>query len=173
MSTQSELSRKEKLLLIRQLLIRNIFNISIILIAFLAILTVHIYNDNNMFPALKPHTLLLADRLETPVRNDVVIYSIAGKMIVGRVIALGGDEIDITQEGQLIINSIPANEEIFYATFPSQKVTNINYPHVVAEGSYFILNDYRTDTNDSREFGDIPQEDIFGPLIYAIQWFFA
>ena len=52
--------------------------------------------------------------------------------------------------------------EIIFPTFPGETLT---YPYRVAGDSVFVLGDYRTQTEDSRNFGSIPLDDVEGKVI--------
>lgn len=137
-------------------------------IAFGFILKVSIQNGNNMFPSIRDGDLLIAFQLDEPARNDVVVYNQNGITRTGRVIAIGGDTVEITEEGILLINSIQASEEIFYATYPAN-MNGIEYPYLVPEGTYFLLNDFRSDASDSRVYGGIPSDGVYGSIIFAVR----
>lgn len=121
-----------------------------------------------MFPAIRDGDLLIAFQLDEPARNDVVVYKQNGISKSGRVIAIGGETVEVTEEGILLINSVQVSEEIFYPTFPSPTQT-IKYPYIVPENSYFLLNDFRSDAGDSRSTGAVSAKDVYGSLIFAIR----
>jgi len=88
------------------------------------------------------------------------------KDLVKRVIAVEGDEITLTSEGEIFISGekisesyLPANQNIFY----------INQTVVVGEGDVFVMGDNRNNSFDSRFFGTIAEDDIFGKFV-LIYW---
>ena len=118
---------------------------------------------NEMFPAIKDGDLLIAFRLQQEyLKNDIVIYSVNGENRFGRIIAKENDVVNITGEGVLIVNGTTQSGEIMYPTYPGDL---LSYPYRVPEGHVFILGDYRTQTEDSRQIGTIPLEDLKAKVI--------
>jgi signal peptidase I len=101
-------------------------------------------------------------------RGDIVAFHspIEKKDLVKRVIAVEGDEITLTSEGEIFINGekivenyLPADQNIYY----------INQTVDVGENEVFVMGDNRNDSFDSRFFGTIPENDIFGKFV-MIYW---
>ena len=124
---------------------------------------------NEMFPAVKDGDLVLAYRLQQScTKNDVVIYQADGVTHVGRVLALAGDVVNITEDGTLLVNGTTQSGEILYPTYPAS-AAGLSYPYTVPEGSVFILADYRTNAADSRNFGAIPMRDVKGTVLALLR----
>ena len=45
----------------------------------------------------------------------------------------------------------------------------LEYPYTVPEGCVFVLGDYRTQSEDSRDFGPVPQEDVQAKVITLLR----
>lgn len=124
-------------------------------------------SGNEMFPAVKDGDLVFAYRLQSDLsKNDVVVYTAAGKRWVGRVLGREGDVITLDDSGSLLVNGTAQSGGILYPTYAKEKFT---YPYIVPEDSYFLLGDYRTQTEDSRDFGAIPGADIEGKVITILR----
>ncbi len=124
---------------------------------------------NEMFPAVKDGDLVLAYRLQQScTKNDVVVYQADGITHVGRVLALAGDVVNITEDGTLLVNGTTQSGEILYPTYPAS-AAGLSYPYTVPEGSVFILADYRTNAADSRNFGAIPMRDVKGTVLALLR----
>ena len=123
---------------------------------------------NNMHPAVNDGDLVITLKLQRPYLNAAVIYNNDGKKRAGRVVGLPGNVIDISENGELIVNGAIASEDIYYPTYQAENST-VRYPYTVEEGKAFILNDYREDTDDSRAFGAIDLSEIDGPLILSLR----
>ena len=120
-----------------------------------------------MFPTLKDGDLTLSYCLKQTFRpNDVIIYEVNGEKNFGRIIAVGGNEINIDGSGDVKINGISESGEIIY---PSYHKGDIKYPYQIPEGSVFVLGDYRTQTKDSREFGAIKESQIKGKVLTILR----
>lgn len=115
-------------------------------------------SGNAMFPAVKDGDLLFGYRLEhSYVQDDVVIYSHEGQRQVGRVAAVTGDVVNITEQGEVLVNGVNHAGDILYATEPGDTLT---YPYTVPENSVFLLGDYRTQSADSRIYGAISTDEV-------------
>ena len=159
------MNSKQKTLL--KLILRCVTTVVIFVVMFTVVLKLHYYNDNNMFPVLSRGSLLISYKLDDPLRNDIVLYKNDGTIVAGRIVALEGDEVDISENGELLINGVPVNETVFYPTvLPDGE--GISYPHKVEKDSYFILNDYRLSTNDSRMIGDVHKTDTEGAVVFFL-----
>ena len=130
------------------------------------------FRGNNMFPAVRDGDLLISFKLDPIVKEDLVLYKFTdnqGKTEtkVGRMVATEGDKIDITDNGEILINGCVPYEEVFYLTDLPES-SKISYPYTVSQGEVFILNDYRSGTtdsyNDSRSFGSIKKSDLEGKV---------
>lgn len=124
-------------------------------------------NGMEMFPSLKDGDLALGYRLEKEYHaDDVVAYEENGKTCFGRVIAEGGDEIEIDGTGDVKINGVSESGEIIY---PSQDGGKLKYPYKVPKNSLFLLGDHRGETKDSRSYGAIPEKQIKGKVITILR----
>ena len=125
--------------------------------------------DQSMMPKLAAGDLLLYYRLDrTPGDREVVVFEKEGKTYVGRVVARGGDTVEIRQDELLQINGNAIVEnEIYYTTGPYEG--GISYPVTLAEDEIFILCDYREGAKDSRYFGPVTKKELKGTVITAIR----
>lgn len=156
----------------KRLLIYLLIKIAVILIVlwfvFAFVLGININHGNNMHPAINDGDLVVSLRLQKPYLNAVVLYRHGGETRTGRVVGLSGNVIDITENGELLINNALASEDIYYPTHKAEN-SDIQFPYTVEDGKAFILNDFREDTNDSRSFGAVDFEDIDGPLLIVLR----
>ena len=136
------------------------------LLTFVIGLTIHY--GNNMYPAIRDGDLVISYRLEKPYLNAAVLYEREGKVCAGRVIGMPGNEIDIAENGQLTVNGVVPVEEIFYATFRPEEGGQ-EFPYTVGENQVFILNDFRSDQQDSRAFGAVNMNKVQGPVLLVIR----
>ena len=132
------------------------------------VLNFHYIRGNHMYPAVRDGDLCMTFKLEQIIQNDIVEYTTpTGEKRLGRMIGLPGDKIEINEEGMMLINGYQPSEEIFYPT--SIEGAKIRFPYTVPENSYFILNDFRSDIQDSRVYGGISSQDINGKVIFVIR----
>jgi signal peptidase I len=98
-------------------------------------------------------------------RGDIVVFwypKDPTKSFIKRVIALPDEVVEI-RSGVVFIDSKPLREiyvtpEYFdYASYP---------PHKVPPDCYYVLGDHRNSSNDSRHWGAVPAENVFGKAIF-------
>lgn len=126
-------------------------------------------------------TLLDGDRLvllssavyKEPQRGDIIVASKAsfddGECIVKRVIATGGQKVDIDfKAGIVYVDDVALTEE--YTFTPTTMEEGVAFPLVVEEGKVFVLGDNRNSSKDSRnpEIGLIDERQILGKAIYLM-----
>lgn len=122
---------------------------------------------NDMFPAVKDGDLIIGYRLqEEYAKNDVVVYTLDGQQCVGRILGREGDVITLSDSGTLLVNGTVQAGEIIYPTYAKETLT---YPYRVPEGCVFILDDYRTQCTDSRDFGPVKLEDVEAKVITLLR----
>ena len=124
-------------------------------------------SDLGMFPAIEAGDLLLAYRLQKEyTKGDVVLYTVDGARYLGRITARSGDLVLLDDSGNLTVNGTTQGGEIMYPTYAKE---GIRYPLTIPQDSLFILGDYRTQTQDSRDFGPIPLKNIEGKVITIVR----
>lgn len=156
-------SRREYFSLLRRVLL----TVLIVYFLFSQIFMIMQLHGNSMFPSLKDGDLIIAFRLQREyLKNDIVVYMADGEKRVGRMIAKGGDVVDITPSGTLIVNGTVQAGEIMYPTYPEEY---LQYPYRVPEGHFFILGDYRTQTKDSRHLGPVPENKVKAKVITLLR----
>ena len=125
-----------------------------------------VYNDD-MFPKMVPSDLLMYYRLDRDFYvGDVVVVGKDDADYALRIVAGGGDEVDISKEGQLIVNgSYQAETNIFYPTGEYEETTiDVKFPIKLKENEVFALGDMRRGAKDSRYFGPVERDEIKGKV---------
>ena len=120
-----------------------------------------------MFPAIEDGDLVLAYRLHQEYeKGDVVASTRGGETLLGRIVARETDVVNMNDSGTLQINGTNQGGEIMYPTYAKP---GTEYPFRVPEDTLYLLGDYRTQTEDSRDFGPIPLDDIQGKVITIVR----
>jgi signal peptidase I len=126
-------------------------------------------SGETMYPRLRDGDLILYYRLEQDYQiGDVVVFERRSYPRVARIVAQGGDVVDLNADGQLVVNGNIQDEEIFYPTEADQD-GEVTFPYTVEADSYFVLCDYRIASVDSRSYGTIPQSDLDGKVITLLR----
>lgn len=163
-------SRRNRLLDLRELRMLLLRLFLLLVVGWLLATQVFLFTQvqgNSMFPALKDGDLAIGFRLQQLYqKGDVVVYELDGRLRVGRVAARPGDFVTIQEDGSLLVNGTVQSGEILYPTYPKDTLT---YPYQVPEDSLFILGDYRTQSEDSRDFGSVPLENVKAKVITILR----
>ena len=125
--------------------------------------------NNDMSQNIKAKDMLIYYRLEKDFRSqDVAVLSKNNTTYVGRIVATEGDSVDITDDGQLIINGNMVSEPDIHASTPRFDEF-LSYPVTLGENEYFILADSRGGAEDSRYYGCVNYSEILGKVIMIIR----
>lgn len=138
-------------------ILRMIIFLVIFVLIILHFISFKFVEGNGMFPSLCDSDLVMCFEKQEYQKNDIVFYTVNGEEYVGRVVAKGGDYIDYTESGNIIVNGTVQNGEI---VFPTYKPEDWTETLVIPINYVYILGDYRTQTNDSRNFGCIALDDV-------------
>lgn len=101
-------------------------------------------------------------------KGDIIACRYEDDILVKRVIATGGDLVDIEADGTVIVNGSPLEEP--YLTEKSIGSCSIPLPCRVPEGESFVMGDHRTVSIDSRNeaIGCIDDNEMIGKVIFRI-----
>lgn len=125
--------------------------------------------NGDMTPNFKSGDLLMYYQLNRDfVAQDVVVLKKNDTTYIGRVVAKGGDTVNITDKGGLVINGNTMIEtNIYNGTVRYEGF--VNYPVTLKDGEYFVLNDIRSSGEDSRYYGPVSESEILGKVITAVR----
>jgi signal peptidase I len=124
----------------------------------------------SMMPSLDDQERIFVNkfvyRLEPIQRGDIVVFRYPrdpSKSFIKRVIGLAGDHIRI-EAGRVFVNGQALEEDYVPRAYADQR----SYKElVVPSDSYFLLGDHRGMSNDSRDFGAVSQNYIYGKAVFG------
>ena len=121
-----------------------------------------IYYNNNMFPSIRDGDLCFIEKYDKHTHiDDIVLYN----NTLYRVIARENQEVTITEKGILAVDG----QQVLSVTNSLLQRGDITYPIKLKQGELFVLNDYREEISDSREFNTIQEKDITGKIFFLIR----
>ena len=138
-----------------------------ILISMLVMPVLQITGES-MTPAMTNNEIVVALRGSSFEKGDIIAFYYNNKILVKRVIAQAGEWVDITKEGNVLVNG-----EIIEEPYVHNKAfgeCDIELPYQVPEDRVFVMGDDRDVSIDSRNtsIGPIAKEQIVGRIIYRI-----
>lgn len=127
---------------------------------------VYVNHSNSAYPMLKDGDLCITYKLANLIAGDEIAYVRDGKIKFGRIVAMPGDKVDIS-ENTITVNGVGVFEDTVYPT--TAEGSSITYPYIVSADTVFVLNDYRDDITDSRTYGGIPLSDTKGKVVLVLR----
>ena len=112
--------------------------------------------------------------IHPPERGEVIVFRSPPNRtrdFVKRVVGVPGEVVEL-RDGKVYINGERLPEPYLDPqeasnTFPSARSQKSLW--TVGEKEYFVLGDNRGNSNDSREFGSFPEEDVLGK-VWFVYW---
>ena len=159
----------------------DIFAVAMVIILVVTTFCIRVINvsGSSMEPTLhEADRLVLSSFNYTPERGDIIVSSQPNskeRLLIKRIIAVEGDEIDIDwRTGTVYLNGEVLNEE--YITDPHFNTYSDcmdKFPMTIPEGYSFVMGDNRLVSWDSRyeEVGLIRNDYIMGSVIFRLNDF--
>jgi signal peptidase I len=105
-------------------------------------------------------------RFEPIQRGDVVVFWYPldrSKSFIKRVVALAGELVEM-RDGRVYVNGQLLPEQFV----PKEYMDGSSFgPYTIPDDQYFVMGDHRSSSNDSRVFGPVPREAIYGKAVFA------
>jgi signal peptidase I len=153
---------------LRDLLLKVVAIAVIIVLIFTLIYGLHRTKDPAMVPAIGGSDLVIFYRLDKDYKaEDVLLLTFQGERQVRRVIAIEGDEVNITEDGLVVNGALQQEPNIYQKTERYQG--GVDFPLILGEGEVFVLGDAREGATDSRVYGGVNVKDTHGTVIAVIR----
>jgi signal peptidase I len=147
----------------------------IIALSLVAFIIVFLYTPvkvegTSMMPSLADQEHIFINkfvyRIEPIQRGDIIVFRYPldpSKSFIKRVIGVAGDRVRI-DDGRVYLNGQLVAEDYVPKAYEDDR----SYPEVVVPpDSYFVLGDHRSLSNDSRDFGPVASNFIFGKAVFG------
>ena len=101
-------------------------------------------------------------------RGDILAFYSTNHLLIRRVIAVGGDTVEIDEEGTVKVNGEVLDEPYLYTKDLGQ--CNIEFPFTVPENQFFVMGDDRERSIDSRNkaVGCFDRETVLGRVLVRV-----
>jgi signal peptidase I len=143
----------------------------LLLLAHALVFELFLVTGNSMDPTLKDEDRVLVLKHVDPKRGELVVFknpNEPAQNIIKRVIALGGDTIEI-RNGRVLVNGAELGEP--YLVHPADRDGSLDMASLaVGPGKIFVLGDNRIVSQDSRRasFGPIDARHVIGRAVLAL-----
>ena len=147
---------------------------TVIVVAALAVLVAVIFlpvlrvTGTSMEPNFNPGEILITYKTSKFEPGEVCAFYYNNKLIIKRVIAFGGDTVDISEDGVVSVNGKTLKEP--YLQSKAFGLCDLEFPFEVPLGQMFVLGDNRETSVDSRsaDFGCIGTEEVLGKVFLRV-----
>lgn len=125
-------------------------------------------SGTSMEPTLNNDEIVALVKTDKLNRGDLCAFSYSNRILIKRVIGLGGDVIEIDDNGNVKVNDVLLEEP--YVTEMGLGECDIEFPFTVPENEYFLMGDQRMTSIDSRStvIGCVKTEQMIGKLFLKI-----
>lgn len=122
----------------------------------------------SMTPTLEKGEIVVSVKSNSFTYGDVVAFYYGNKLLVKRCIALPGDVIEITEDGDVYVNDEALEEP--YVSEKALGECDIEFPYTVPQETYFLMGDHRATSLDSRSsiIGSIAEDEMVGRIVFRV-----
>lgn len=152
-------------------MIEMVFIFLLVFLLFHFVIGLSFVKGNSMYPTLHNNEIAFYTRIIPKFqRGDILSVRMpSGEYYVKRVIAVGGDTVDI-KDGRVYVDG-EALREPYAKGGTKTKVGGVEFPYTVGSGKVFVMGDNREKSMDSRDFGAVIHGQIKGKILLHVRGF--
>lgn len=138
-----------------------------VLVATLWLPVLQIYGSS-MTPTLQDGEIVFSVKTTDMEQGEIIAFYYNNKILIKRVIANGGDWVDMDQDGTVYVNDVALVEP--YLESKSLGDADIEFPYQVPDGKFFVMGDHRETSADSRHtsVGCISPDQVVGKIVFRV-----
>jgi len=157
---------------------RMLFEASIGMVVVMAValcpFKVGMVRGSSMTPSMSPNQFFVLDRgyyrSHKPVQGEVIVFRHGGTTMIKRIIGLPGNTVWLFD----FKGDEPYSDILTLPELPAMRLLAERKPQlghlrffVVPDGKLFVAGDFRSGSVDSRTFGPIPMDEVYGRVVSA------
>lgn len=128
-------------------------------------LTTAYVSGHSMVPTYQNGDIVLGTNLaELKADSVVMAHSPTGHDVIKRIVAVPGDTVEVNGDS-VIVNGAPAND---HENSPGCSIS-LSGTYTLGEDEYFLAGDNRCNSIDSRSYGPVKKNAIFGVVFVHFQ----
>lgn len=126
----------------------------------------------SMMPALRDQERIFVNifsyrlGISSIERGDTVVFRFPqdpSKHYIKRVIGIPGDSVEVN-DGVVVLNGKPLLEDYVPEEYRDRQNVALTQ---IGPNQYFVMGDHRTSSNDSRAWGPVDRESIYGKAVFV------
>ena len=151
------------------LLLKLVWILALFAALLLFVFGVAINGGTRMEPAMQDQDIVVYYRMaENMAAGETVVYRNGdGRKVTGRIVAVGGDTVEIDERGLMVNGYYTTDEHAVGETVLFAH--GVEFPLTLKAGEYFVLCGDRSQEDDSRTLGALTDEQIDGRVMLLIR----